>query len=229
MWNLINAPETEIFGIAIALMVLLGVLEVISMLAGGISDWLDNLLPDSLTETAHAEVGLDAADAGVFVRFLSWLYVGRMPVLMLMVVFLAVYGLTGYLFQTTFAAVFGSYLNGWLAAVAVWFISLPLVRLTAGGGGAKKSNGLYKITPRGEPTAVSQESLIGRIGTVVLGEARAGSAAQVRVKDVYGQQHYVMAEPDSDEVLKQGDAVLLVSLEGNTFKAILNPSGSLVD
>ena len=44
MWNLINAPETEIFGIAIALMVLLGVLEVISMLAGGISDWLDNLL-----------------------------------------------------------------------------------------------------------------------------------------------------------------------------------------
>ena len=100
MWNLINAPETEIFGIAIALMVLLGVLEVISMLAGGISDWLDNLLPDSLTETAHAEVGLDVADAGIFVRFLSWLYVGRIPVLMLMVVFLAVYGLTGYLFQT---------------------------------------------------------------------------------------------------------------------------------
>jgi len=212
MWNLINAPETEIFGIAIVLMVLLGVLEVISMLAGGISDWL---------ETAHAEVGLDAADAGVFVRFLSWLYVGRVPVLMLMVVFLAVYGLTGYLFQTTFAAVFGSYLNGWLAAVAVWFLSLPLVRLTAGG--------LYKIMPKDETTAVSQESLIGRIGTVVLGEARAGSAAQVRVKDVYGQQHYVMAEPDSDEVLKQGDAVLLVSLEGNTFKAILNPSGSLVD
>ena len=168
MWNLINAPETEIFGIAIALMVLLGVLEVTSMLAGGISDWLDNLLPDSLTETAHAEVGLDAADAGVFVRFLSWLYVGRVPVLMLMVVFLAVYGLTGYLFQTTFAAVFGSYLNGWLAAVAVWFISLPLVRLTAGG--------LYKIMPKDETTAVSQESLIGRIGTVVLGEARAGSA-----------------------------------------------------
>ena len=166
MWNLINAPETEIFGIAIALMVLLGVLEVISMLAGGISDWLDNLLPDSLTETAHAEVGLDAADAGVFVRFLSWLYVGRVPVLMLMVVFLAVYGLTGYLFQTTFAAVFGSYLNGWLAAVAVWFLSLPLVRLTAGG--------LYKIMPKDETTAVSQESLIGRIGTSGAGRSAGG-------------------------------------------------------
>ena len=221
MCNLINAPETEIFGIAIALMVLLGVLEVIFMLAGGISDWLDNLLPDSLTETAHAEVGLDVADAGIFVRFLSWLYVGRIPVLMLMVVFLAVYGLTGYLFQTAFATVFGSYLNGTLAAVIVWFISLPLVRVTA--------SGLYKIMPKDETTAVLQESLIGRVGTVVLGEARAGSAAQVRVKDAYGQQHYVMVEPDSEDVLKQGDAVLLVSLDGNTFKAILNPSDSLVD
>ena len=209
MWNLINAPETEIFGIAIALMVLLGVFEVISMLVGGISDWLDNLLPDSLTETAHAEVGLDVADAGIFVRFLSWLYVGRIPVLMLMVVFLAVYGLTGYLFQTTFATVFGSYLNGTLAAVIVWFLSLPLVRVTA--------SGLYKIMPKDETTAVSQ------------GEARVGNAAQVRVKDAYGQQHYVMVEPDSDDVLKQGDAVLLVSLDGNTFKTILNPSGSLVD
>ena len=221
MWNLINAPETEIFGIAIALMGLLGVFEIISMLAGGISDWLDNLLPDSLTETAHAEVGLDVVDAGIFVRFLSWLYVGRIPVLMLMVVFLAVYGLTGYLFQTAFATVFGSYLNGTLAAVIVWFISLPLVRVTA--------SGLYKIMPKDETTAVLQESLIGRVGTVVLGEARVGNAAQVRVKDAYGQQHYVMAEPDSEDVLKQGDAVLLVSLNGNTFKAILNPSGSLVD
>lgn len=221
MWNLINAPETEIFGIAIALMVLLGVLELISMLAGGISDWLDNLLPDSLTETAHAEVGLDVADEGIFVRFLSWLYVGRIPVLMLMVVFLAVYGLTGYLFQTAFATVFGSYLNGTLAAVIVWFISLPLVRVTA--------SGLYKIMPKDETTAVLQESLIGRVGTVVLGEARVGNAAQVRVKDAYGQQHYVMVEPDSEDVLKQGDAVLLVSLNGNTFKAILNPSGNLVD
>ena len=221
MWNLINAPETEIFGIAIALMVLLGVLEVISMLAGGISDWLDNLLPDSLTETAHAEVGLDVADAGIFVRFLSWLYVGRIPVLMLMVVFLAVYGLMGYLFQAAFATVFGSYLNGTLAAAIVWFLSLPLVRVTA--------SGLYKIMPKDETTAVSQESLIGSVGTVVLGEARVGNAAQVRVKDAYGQQHYVMVEPDSEDVLKQGDAVLLVSLDENTFKAILNPSGSLVD
>ena len=136
-------------------------------------------------------------------------------------VFLAVFGLAGYVLQAVCAGLFGGYLNAWLAAAAALFLTLPLVRLTAGG--------LYKIMPKDETTAVSQASLIGRVGTVVLGEARQGSPAQVRVKDSYGQQHYVMAEPDGEGVLKQGEAVLLVSLEGNTFKAILNPSGSLVD
>ncbi|OAM29341.1 hypothetical protein A7P95_03780 [Eikenella longinqua] len=219
MWNLINAPETEIFGIAIALMLMLGLLELLSLLAGGFTDWLDNLLPDSLTE-ADLDTDLHGGieGAGAFVRFLDWLYVGRVPLMMLLVVFLAVFGLSGYVLQSLCASLFGGYLNGWLAA---WFLSLPLVRLTAGG--------LYKIMPKDETTAVPQASLVGRVGTVVLGEARPGSPAQVRVKDSYGQQHYVMAEPDGEGVLKQGEAVLLVSLAGNTFKAIANPSGSLVD
>lgn len=220
MWNLIAAPENTVFGVALVLMLMLGLLELVSLLSGGFTGFIDNLLPDSFTD-AHAEVGLDAADAGVFVRFLSWLYVGKVPLLMLMVVFLAVFGTVGLLFQTGFAAVAGSYLNGWLAAAAVWLLSLPLVRTAAAA--------LYKIMPKDETTAVEQKSLIGRVGVVVLGEARAGSPAEVRVKDGFGQQHYVMAEPDGDAVLKQGEAVLLVSLEGNTFKAIANPSGSLVD
>ena len=207
MWNLINAPETEFFGIAIALMLMLGLLELLSLFAGGFTDWLDNLLPDSLVEAdLDGDLHGGIEGAGALVRFLDWLYVGRVPLMMLLVVFLAVFGLTGYVLQSVCAGL---------------FLALPLVRLTAGG--------LYKIMPKDETTAVSQESLIGRVGTVVLGEARQGSPAQVRVKDGYGQQHYVMAEPDGEGVLKQGEAVLLVSLEGNTFKAILNPSGSLVD
>lgn len=222
MWNLINAPETEIFGIAIALMLMLGLLELLSLLAGGFTDWLDNLLPDSLMEAdLDGDLHGGIEGAGALVRFLDWLYVGRVPLMMLLVVFLAVFGLAGYVLQAVCAGLFGGYLNAWLAAAAALFLTLPLVRLTAGG--------LYKIMPKDETTAVSQDSLIGRVGTVVLGAARPGSPAQVRVKDGYGQQHYVMAEPDGEGVLKQGEAVLLVSLEGNTFKAIANPSGSLVD
>lgn len=220
MWNLITAPENTVFGVALMLMLMLGLLELISLLSGGFTDFIDKLLPDSLTG-AHAEVGLDVADAGVFIRFLSWLYVGKVPLLMLMVVFLAVFGLTGLLVQTAFHAVIGSYLNAWLASAATWLACLPLVRGTAAA--------LYKIMPKDETTAVAQNSLIGRVGVVVIGEARQGSAAQVRVKDQFGQQHYVMAESDTEAVLKQGDAVLLVSAQGSMFKAIANPSGSLTD
>ena len=65
MWALINAPDNLIFGVALMVMLLLGVLELISLLLGGINDWIDGLLPDSLTETTHADVGLDATDAGI--------------------------------------------------------------------------------------------------------------------------------------------------------------------
>ena len=143
MWDLINAPQTLIFGVAIMLMLMLGILEVFSLLFGGISDWVDTMLPDSLTDAAHPELGLDAVDAGVFIRFLSWLYVGKIPLLMLMVVFLAIFGLLGYLLQSILFGTLGFYLNGLLAAVAVWFASLPVVRVVAGG--------LYKICRKTKP------------------------------------------------------------------------------
>ena len=74
MWELITAPQNSIFGIAIMLMLLLGILELASFMLGGINEWVDGFLPDSLTDT-QAEIGLNYADSGVVIRFLSWLYV----------------------------------------------------------------------------------------------------------------------------------------------------------
>lgn len=220
MWSLLLAPENTVFGVALMLMLLVGVLETVSLLAGGLTDWVDGLLPDSLT--ADAEWALDAAEAGATVRFLSWLYVGRVPLLMWIVVFLAVFSACGYVLQAAVSAAAGGYLNAYLAVPSAWLLSLPVVRAAAGG--------LYRVLPKDETTAVAQESLVGRVGVVVLGEARRGSPAQVRVRDGFGQQHYVMAAPDEDGVvLKQGETVLLVACSGNTFAAIPNPSGSLVD
>ena len=89
--------------------------------------------------------------------------------------------------------------------------------------------GVYHIFPKDETTAVTQESLVGCVGVVILGTAKRGSPAQARVKDGYGQQHYVMVEPDDDNALMQGETVLLISLQDNLFKAIKNPNGNLVD
>ena len=198
MWELITAPQNSIFGIAIMLMLLLGILELASFMLGGINEWVDDFLPDSLTDT-QAEIGLNYADSGVVIRFLSWLYVGKLPLLMLVVIFLATFGLLGYSLQYALHQFSGFYLQGGVAAVIVWFASLPLVRMAAAG--------VYHIFPKDETTAVTQ----------------------ARVKDGYGQQHYVMVEPDDDNALMQGETVLLISLQDNLFKAIKNPNGNLVD
>lgn len=221
LWQLINSPQTFIFGIAIMLMALLFVLEVLSLLLGGINDWVDGFLPDALTEGAQLEAGVNALDAGGFVRFLSWLYVGRVPLLMLIVLFLAVFGLVGYGLQLLAQGVLGVYLPMWLAAVLAWLASLPLLRVCAAL--------LYKILPKDETTAISEAQLVGRVGEIVIGQATHDKSAQVKVKDVHGQTHYVMAFADGDAPLTQGEKVLLVVKEGMYFRAIKNISDVLVD
>ena len=47
--------------------------------------------------------------------------------------------------------------------------------------------------------------------------------AQGKLKDGFGQDHYVIIEPDDDgDILKHGSKVLLVRKEGNIFFAIAN-------
>lgn len=222
MLDLIFAPQNFIFGVAITLMFLLFILEIVALMIGGANDWVDGFLPDSLTE-AHAEIGIDSpsVETGVFIRFLSWLYVGKIPLLMLMVVFLAVFGLTGFIFQSVVYSLLGFYLPKIIAVIVVWFLSLPIVRLFA--------KGLYNILPKDETTAIDSKELVGRVGVVVLGNATANESAQVRVKDTHGQTHYVMVLADTDETLTQGETVLLVSQAGVNFRAIKNVNGVLVD
>ncbi|UYZ67702.1 YqiJ family protein [Moraxella bovis] len=218
MLDLIFAPQNFIFGVAITLMFLLFILEIVALMIGGANDWVDGLLPDELN--AHAEVGVDVADAGIAVRFLSWLYVGKVPVLMLLVLFLAIFGLLGFFIQGILFNLAGFYLPSLIAIIVVWALSLPILRVFA--------KGLYKILPKDETTAINQSELVGRIGTVVIGKATKDTPAQIKVKDTHGQTHYIMAYAD-DEDLIQGETVLLVLQKEMYFVAIKNMNGVLVD
>ena len=210
MWELLIQPENITFSVSLMIMLMLGILEIINVLIGGVSDWLDQLLPESLVETP-SDVSIDGA--GAFVSFLAWLYVGRVPVLMWLVVFLAVFGLTGLVLQKLWFAFSSVYLSAWLASIVVFIVCLPLVRVTA--------QGLAKILPKDETTAIHSDTLVGLAAEIIVGDARQGYSAQAKLKDQFGQTHYVMVEPDQDEILKQGSEILLVSKHGTTFKAIL--------
>jgi hypothetical protein len=138
----------------------------------------------------------------------------------LFVIFLTSFGLVGYGLQTISSEILGRLLPAWIAGVAAFFCALPIVR---GGGGI-----LAKIMPRDETDAVAEDSFIGLVAVITLGTARAGSAAQGKLKDRHGQSHYVMIEPDGiGEEFVQGTEVLLVKHSGAIFKAILNTSSVL--
>jgi hypothetical protein len=89
---------------------------------------------------------------------------------------------------------------------------MPLVRVAA--------KLISKIIPKDETTAIHSDDLIGRTAKIILGEAKPNSPAQAKVKDQFGQMHYVLVEPELDVVFTQGQDVILTQRTKIGFQAI---------
>ena len=190
MFDFLAAPANLPFAVALQVMLLIGLVEALGLGASA----------------AHLDIDADA-DGG---DLLGWLGVGQVPLLMLLVVLLALFGMIGIGVQQLADALFGSPLSPWLAAPLAFIASLPLLGVCAGA--------LARIMPGDETTAVSLDSLVGKRAEVTVGAARRGSPAQARVRDAHGQTHYVMIEPVSDDAqVRAGETVLLVRREGGIF------------
>lgn len=199
MLDFLLAPENLPFAVALLLMLMIGAVEAVGLGAGA----------------AHLDVHADA-DADL----LGWLGFGRVPLLMLIVVLLALFGLIGISLQQLATALLGAPLSPWLAAPIAFAASLPLLGVSAGG--------LARIMPRDETTAVSLDSLIAKRATVTVGTARRGSPARAQVRDAHGQTHYVMIEPNSDDQsIAEGETVLLVRREGDLFIGLVEGDSRL--
>lgn len=189
----LGASANIAFVSALILMVLIGVVHLIGF--GGDFD-------------ADADLDMDGA-AG----FLSWLGVGRLPLLMLIVLFLSVFGLVGLIGQQLVFDLTGGLLTPLIAVPAAALAALPLTGLGA--------RGLARVLPRDHTTALPVEVLIGRGATIQTGRAMPGSPARARAEDPYGQAHFIMVEPDNDDqAFDEGERVLLVRREGHIFRAI---------
>lgn len=203
------APEFLPFTGAFLLMLALVLIEFVALLLGASSiSQLDGLLPDMP----------DLPDPN---GILDWLYIGRVPMLMLLILFLGCFSILGLGMQLLLHAALGMSLPIWLSWLPAILVSLPVVRVCA--------SVLARILPRDESMAVSQDSLVGRGAVVVTGQARKGFAAQARVKDEHGRDHWVLVEPDVDgHVLVEGESILLVRMAGARYYAIRNPQPELI-
>jgi hypothetical protein len=221
MLELLTADQNLPFSVSLAVMLGMALLEGISTLLGaGVSHLLDALLPDLDLDPQLS--GMEGQGTSSLSRLLGWLRIGQVPALILLVIFLTAFGLTGLAIQSLARASIGSFLPAGLASLPALALAIPAVRLF---GGA-----LAAILPKDETDAVTEASLVGRIAVITLGTARSGYPAEARTTDTHGTTHYLMVEPDipGDE-FPAGTAVLLVSRSGSLFKAIFNPNPALVD
>ena len=214
--SLFLAEQSWPFAVALIVMVALAVLEGASLLIGG--SGLSGLVDHAFDLDADANL-----DAGIHGPggLLGWLHLGRVPLLMLLILFLTAFGIAGLLIQILARGVFGGFLPAGLASVGAFLAAVPAVRV----GGFV----LEKVLPKDESSSVSLDALIGRIGVIVIGRARAGVAAEARVRDEHGRSHYVMVEPDQeDSVFEAGTEILLVKRLGAKYRAIRNPHTGLM-
>jgi hypothetical protein len=206
------AAQTWPFTVATFLLLLIAIVEGVAMVLGAsLSQSLQQTLPD------HGDV-----DAGVFDKMLGWLSFGRVPVLVLIVLFLASFAVTGFALNLVVRQLFGFWVPPLIAAIAALLITLPVLRFAGAG--------LARLVPQDQTYAVSFDSLVGRVATIVNGTARPGYPAQAKVPNEHGQMLYVMVEPEAEGMTFQsGERVLLSKqISGNRFAGAVNPWPDLI-
>lgn len=229
-------PEVLPFTVALCVMLAIALIEGVGMMLGlGLSSMIDQLIPDF--DVPDIDVDLDAdidapnlgtdidtphalAEPGAFGKFLAWLRVGQVPVLILFIVFLVGFGLSGLLIQQTLLSITGFMLPALVASVPAFMVSMPFVRMS---GGA-----LAAVIPKDETDAVSSDTFVGRVATLTGGTATKDNPSQGKIRDQHGRTHYIRIAPDNDEdSFNSGDEILVVKKGGSIFYGILNENTAL--
>jgi len=218
MMTFILDPHNLPFTICLLIMLGIALLEgILTLLGFGLSSLLAHFVPDV---DVHVNTDVDTGDVDTessLGKFFSWLNVGRVPIMILFVIFLTVFALTGYTLQATSLEILGNMLPALLAAVIAFFLSLPIVR--------KLGQGIGKIMPTDETEVISEDSFIGRLATISLGTAKKGRPARAKFKDNYGTTHLIMVEPEEEsEEFSEGNVVLLVERVGGKYLAVSTES-----
>jgi hypothetical protein len=212
MFEFLLADANIPFATALALVMIIALFEGVGAVVGaGLGSVLDGLVP-SFELDADVEVG-EVGSNHALSRLLGWLRVGKVPVLMLLVVFLFSFACAGYALNLAALETFGLF--------APVFVSVPLAVLAAVfstrvGGGA-----LQFVLPKDETSSVSLNSLIGREAFITIGESTSTSSAEARVRDQFGQTHYIMVRAEEGYgPFLPGEALLLVRRSKDQFIAI---------
>ncbi|MCK1637719.1 DUF1449 family protein [Bradyrhizobium sp. 157] len=203
--DLLLAPDVRPFAIAAAIMLALGGIELLATLVGF-----------SISELLGKEVTVEADHANGLGGLFLWINAGRLPLLILIILALGMFSIAGFFLQALAHGV-GISVPVSIAALAAAACSIPAIRVT--------SRGIAKIIPRDETYAVDEADFIGHVAEVSIGPLDQGLPGRVRLKDVFGNWHSLVARASPESVpLPVGASVLLVDRDAKSFIAISAPA-----
>lgn len=227
-----NAP----FLIAAVVMLSITALQIASLVLGlGLAEMLDGMMPEldadldvDLDVDVDADVDLDLdadvdADSEVEVdsgswleRAFGWLNLGRVPVIILLILFLTTFAVAGYVLQAFSAGLIG-FLPAFVAGPVALVVALPATR--------NASRVIGRLLPKEETYAVSQGDFVGRTGKVTLGPVDRDNAGKAKLTDDFGNAHFVRVRAaQAPARFEVGDEVLLVERDGSLFEVIAPPN-----
>ncbi|QHO77205.1 hypothetical protein ACH79_35755 [Bradyrhizobium sp. CCBAU 051011] len=202
--DILLAPDVRPFAVAAAIMLALGGIELLATLVGFS---LSHIGKDIGVET-DSESGL----GGLFL----WINAGRLPLLILIILALGVFSIAGFFLQGLAHGI-GISIPAAIAALAAAALSLPAIRVT--------SRGVARVIPRDETYAVDEADFIGHVAEVSVGPLDQGLPGRVRLKDVFGNWHSLVARASPESTpLPVGASVLLVDRDAKSFIAISAPA-----
>jgi hypothetical protein len=194
------SPALQPFSIAAAVLIALLLIEIVGLVSGmAISDVAES-----------TSVGEAAENA------LSWLNLGRVPLLMLLIILLGLFAAGGMVLQAVAEKTVGL-LPPLIASLIAGTFALPATRMA--------SRGVARILPREESYALSDQDLVGRVGTVTVGPLDAHKVGKISVTDAHGNRHFPRARPaTAGDVIETGAKVLIVDLAGREYRVIRAPA-----
>jgi hypothetical protein len=203
--DILLAPDVRPFAVAAAIMLALGGIELLATLVGF-----------SISELVGKEVAVDSDSGNGLGGLFLWINAGRLPLLILIILALGVFSIAGFFLQGMAHGV-GISFPASIAALAAAAGSVPIIRVT--------SRGIARIIPRDETYVVNEADFIGHVAEVSIGPLDQGLPGRVRLKDVFGNWHSLVARASAESTpLPVGASVLLVDRDAKSFIAISAPA-----
>lgn len=213
MLELLHHPNYGVFYMCLAAVLIIGIIELVGFIIG---TTISNLIDTVVGWDVDFDIDIGHHHPGIFTATLGWLSFGKIPFMMVIVVFLTSFALCGLIIQETTESLFGFYWPQFLAVSTAFVAAVPILHFIG--------EWIARIMPKVETSAISSNTFVGNTA-VVTGRAvgKVNKPTEAKFVDVHGQVHYILVQPASEEeTLNHGDTVKLLESRGATFIVSVN-------